>query len=165
MAQEFVFRAVLIGVGATAVMDIWALLLKSLFKIPSLDYGMVGRWLGHMPAGRFVHRSIAKAAPIPGERLIGWAAHYAIGVIFAGLLLLIWGLDWARAPSLLPALLVGVATVVAPFFIMQPGMGAGFAASKTPAPNTARLRSLMAHTAFGVGLFLSAWISARLIGG
>jgi len=56
-------------------------------------------------------------------------------------MLMLQGLDWAREPRLLPALIVGLFTVVAPFFVMQPGMGAGIAAAKTPNPTAARLRS------------------------
>ncbi|CAN7193317.1 MULTISPECIES: DUF2938 domain-containing protein [Ensifer] len=156
MEKDLVLQAILIGIGATAVMDLWAVAVKRLLGIPSLDYGMVGRWIGHFPQGRFLHQRIAAAAPVRSERLIGWTAHYAIGVVFAGLLLLIWGTDWAERPTLVPALIVGLATVVAPFFLMQPGMGAGIAASKTPSPNIARLRSLLAHAAFGFGLYLSA---------
>ncbi|MCY1457414.1 hypothetical protein D9M71_747140 [compost metagenome] len=64
---------------------------------------------------------------------------------------------------MLPALLFGLASLAAPFFILQPGMGAGIAASRTPRPNTARLRSLMAHTVFGIGLYLAAWGSTLLL--
>ena len=66
------------------------------------------------------------------------------------------GPDWLQHPTLIPAIIFGVVTVLAPFFIMQPSFGLGFAASKTPNPTQARLRSLMNHTAFGVGLFLFA---------
>ena len=160
---EFAVRALMIGAGATVVMDVWAVFLKRFFGIPSLDYAMVGRWLGHLPRGRFVHDSIGKAVPVRCERIIGWAAHYAIGMIFAAFLIGAMGLDWARQPTFLPALLTGMVTVAAPFFILQPGLGVGIAASKTPRPNVFRLRSLMAHTAFGVGLYLSAWVVAMLL--
>ncbi|MDC9616139.1 DUF2938 domain-containing protein [Xenorhabdus khoisanae] len=153
---EFIVRSVLIGAGATVVMDIWALFLKRCFGIPSLNYVMVGRWLGHIPKGQFCHQSIMQAPPVKGETALGWFAHYLIGILFAGLFLFISDPSWANNPTFIPALLMGIVTVVAPFFIMQPGMGFGVAASKTPAPNTARLRSLMTHTIFGVGLYLSA---------
>lgn len=162
METDLVLRAVLIGTGATAVMDLWAVALKRFLGIPSLDYAMVGRWIGHFQRGRLTHQRIAAAAPVRGERLIGWTAHYSIGFVFAGLLLLIWGHAWATRPTLVPALIVGLATVVAPFFLMQPGMGAGIAASKTPSPNVARLRSLLTHAVFGFGLYLSALVLARL---
>ena len=160
--MEFVIRTVLIGAGATAAMDLWALILRHAFGVSSLDYALVGRWMGHMPAGRFTHASIAAAPGIRGERIIGWIAHYAIGIVFAGALLTACGLDWARHPSPWPALAFGILTVVIPFFIMQPGMGLGIAASKTPRPNVARIRSLLTHTIFGAGLYGSAWVVARI---
>lgn len=160
MPPDLLLRAVLIGVGATLVMDLWALLLKRLFGAPSLDYAMVGRWIGHLPRGRLTHPGIAHSAPVAGERAIGWIAHYAIGIGFALLLLAIWGPAWAARPTLPPALIVGIATVAAPFLILQPGMGAGIAASRTPKPGVARLRSLMAHASFGVGLYLAGWVAA-----
>lgn len=161
--MSFAVHAILIGVGATIVVDLWAIFLKRAFGIPSLDWGMAGRWFGHMPRGRFLHDGIGRAAPIPGERVIGWTAHYLIGLVFAAVLLAIWGPAWATAPTPLPALIVGICTIVAPFFIMQPGMGAGIAASKTPAPAKARLRSLMTHTVFGIGLYLSALLWSWLL--
>jgi len=160
---EFVIRAVFIGIGATIVLDLWAAFLKRFFGVPSLDWAMVGRWVGHFADGRFVHDKIAQASPVRGEGAIGWCVHYASDLIFAALLLMIFGLDWARRPTFIPALVFGIATIVAPFFIIQPGMGAGIAASKTPNPTIARLRSLMTHTVFGIGLYASALLSALLI--
>ncbi len=158
MTQEtlWLMATIYIGVGATVVMDLWALILKHFFGIPSLNYGLVGRWLGHFPKGQFAHKNIAQTPAVRGEQILGWAAHYAIGVGFAGLLLAIWGVEWARQPSLLPALIIGVCTVVMPFFVMQPSFGMGIAAAKTPKPNTIRLRSLGAHTVFGLGLYIAA---------
>ena len=153
---EFVFRGVLIGVGASALMDVWSLLLRRRFNVPTLDYAMLGRWIGHFPRGRFIHQRIASAKPVARERALGWLAHYAIGITFAFLLLAIWGLDWARSPSILPPMLIGLGTIVAPWFILQPGMGAGIAASKTSDPRAARLRNLATHTVYGIGLFVSA---------
>jgi hypothetical protein len=158
---SLVLYATAIGIGATAFMDVWTALQGRLFNVASLDYAMVGRWLGHLPR-RFAHASISAAPPVAGEAVIGWAAHYAIGVLFAGVLLAIWGLDWARNPSLPPALMVGLSTVVAPFLILQPALGAGIAASRTPSPNIARARSLVTHFSFGLGLYLAAEAVSRL---
>lgn len=155
-AFEFATYSILIGIGATILIDLWALALSRILGIPAMNWGLVGRWIGHMPAGHFVHDGIGKAAPVRGETAIGWIAHYAIGIVFAGLLLAIWGLDWAKAPILLPALIVGWATIAAPFFLMQPGLGLGIAAAKTPKPAMARLRSVLTHTVFGLGLYLTA---------
>jgi hypothetical protein len=152
---EFVFRSTLIGAGATLVMDIWAALLRR-FGIPSLNFALLGRWVGHLPQGRWFHESIAKAAPVRRELLIGWCAHYAIGTSFAVLLLATFGLEWGRAPSLFPALFIGVVTVFAPLLILQPALGGGVAFTKTPTPVFNSLKSLVTHTVFGLGLFLAA---------
>jgi hypothetical protein len=160
---EFAIRTGLIGIGASAAMDLWAIFLKRFFGILSLDNKLLGRWLGHLPSGRFMHESMAQASPIRGELVIGWCAHYLIGITFAALLLSIWGLRWARSPSLSPALFIGIVTIVAPFFILPPGMGAGIAASKTPKPNIARLKSLGAHSAYALGLYGVALLTAMLI--
>jgi hypothetical protein len=76
----FLFAAFVIGVGATLVMGFWAIFLRRAFGIPPLDYPLVGRRLGHMPRGRFAHDRIVAATPIRWERMIGWIAHYALGV-------------------------------------------------------------------------------------
>ena len=148
--------AVPIGIGATLLMDGWAWLQKRLLATPSLDYALVGRWIGHLARGKLSHPAIAKAAPVRGEAVLGWSAHYLIGVFFAALLLAAAGPEWARRPTLAPALLTGALTLAAPFLILQPGMGAGLAARKTPRPDLARLRSLSAHLSFGVGLYAAA---------
>ncbi|VVE12617.1 membrane protein [Pandoraea iniqua] len=149
-------QAAAVGVIATVAVDVWAWLLRRLFGMASLDYAMVGRWLGHMPAGRFAHPGIGRATPVSGERALGWFAHYAIGVGFGVCLVALTGPSWLQTPTILPALAFGIATVAVPFFVMQPAFGAGVAASKTPAPAQARLRSLMTHGVFGVGLYLGA---------
>ncbi|MGK5074549.1 DUF2938 domain-containing protein [Janthinobacterium sp. ZB1P44] len=155
--------ALAIGVGATAVMDVWAVALKRFWCIPSLNLAMVGRWLGHLPRGTFTHVNIAQAAPVSDEAFLGWTFHYAVGVLFAAVLLALVGQEWVQGPTFAPALLAGLVSVAAPFCILQPGMGAGLAASKTPHPAAARLRSLMAHAAFGIGLYLAAllWSTVR----
>ncbi|NRD72427.1 DUF2938 domain-containing protein [Shewanella sp. VB17] len=155
VSVEFIIAAILLGCGATLVMDLWAMFLLRRFKIPSLNYAMVGRWVGHFFQGQFVHVNIGQAFAITGEKILGWIVHYLIGIFFSAILLGIWGIEWLQAPSLLPAILMGLITVLAPFLILQPGMGAGIAASKTPEPNVARLRSLGAHLSFGIGLYLS----------
>jgi hypothetical protein len=143
-------------------MDIWLFLLKQM-GIATLNLAFLGRWIGHLPQGQFIHANIAKAAPIEGELLIGWCTHYAIGIGFAILLLRVFGLEWARSPSLLPALIIGVSTVLAPLLILQPALGAGFASSKTPTPLLNCLKSIGTHTAYGLGLYWIALAIAWLI--
>ncbi|MBX3618767.1 MAG: DUF2938 domain-containing protein [Rhizobacter sp.] len=145
----------LVGIGATALMDLWLVLLARL-GVPTTSFALVGRWVGHFAHGQFAHAAIAKAAPVRFELGLGWGVHYLIGIGYAALLTLAQGSTWLARPTLLPALALGVATVAAPWLVMQPAMGAGIAASKTPAPRANRLRSLANHTVFGAGLYLAA---------
>ena len=149
-------RAVAIGIGATLLMDLWNLFLKRTFDIPSLNYCLLGRWLRHMPEGTFRHASIAAAPQRSFECTVGWIAHYTIGVSLALVFVALVSAGWLTRPTLLPALLYGLATVLFPFLLLQPSLGLGVASSRTPHPVQARLKSLVTHTVFGVGLYLCA---------
>ena len=148
--------AVAVGLGATLFMDLWALFLKRAFGAPSANFRLVGRWVCHMPEGTFVDANIANASQKRFECTVGWIAHYVIGVVYALLFIVLVSERWLAQPTVVPALLFGVVTVVAPFFVMQPAFGLGVAASRTPIPMQARLRSLMAHAVFGLGLYICA---------
>jgi hypothetical protein len=148
--------AVATGVGATLVMDLWNLFLKRAFSIQSLNYCLLGRWVRHLPEGTLRHASIAAAPPKPLECPVGWVAHYSIGIVLALGFVVLASADWLARPTLLPALLYGTVTVVFPFLLLQPSFGLGVAASRTPKPSQARLKSLATHTVFGVGLYVSA---------
>jgi hypothetical protein len=150
-----------IGIAATAVMDAWLLLLKRL-GVPALDFAFIGRWVGHLLRGQVSHAAIRQSPRIRGEVAWGWLTHYAVGIAFAALLVLVQGAAWTRSPTLLPAIAVGIGTVVVPLFVMQPAMGSGFAASKTPTPLRNCLRSLTNHTVFGLGLYLAAALAAAV---
>ena len=148
--------AAAVGLGATLMIDLWALLLRRGFAIPSLNYCLLGRWLLHMPGGTIVHHSIVAAEPKSHECALGWTAHYLIGAAFALAFVSLASARWLERPTLLPAVAFGAATTLVPYFVMQPSFGLGIAASKTPNPNAARLKSLMTHTVFGVGLYVWA---------
>jgi len=161
--DSLLLRTVAVGIGATALMDLWLTLLKAL-GLPALNFALLGRWVGHMPRGQWAHKAIAKAAPVRGELALGWAAHYATGITFALLLITLAGPAWLHAPSLWPALCVGIGTVVLPLCVMQPAMGAGFASSRTPTPALNVLKSLANHTVFGLGLYAVARVIASFTG-
>ena len=155
---EMVLRILLVGVGATLIMDAGALIRARVFGIASLDYGLVGRWLGHMLQGQFLHAAIVAAPRVRHERLTGWVFHYLTGIVFAMLLVGFKGVEWLSHPTLVPALATGLISLMAPFFILQPAFGFGIAASKTAAPYVARRRSVITHLTFGLGLFVTGWL-------
>ena len=159
----FIIDAILIGLGATLFIDLWSLFLRRVFSIRSLDYCLLGRWVLHIPEGRLVHQNIGATSAKPNECTVGWTMHYLIGTVFALVFVLIVSSRWLTRPTLLPALLFGVATVVVPFFTLQPSLGLGLASSKTPSPNKARLKSMMTHTVFGAGLYVWAYLLSGVL--
>jgi hypothetical protein len=150
-----------VGIGATLVMDGWLMLLRWC-GIPVTNFAWLGRWVGHLFRGSLAHSAIARSAPVLGERVLGWLTHYLVGVAFAHLFVAIAGVGWLTSPSLSLALLFGLMTVVAPLFIIQPVMGAGFAGRHTPSPARNVVRSLTNHVVFGLGLYLAAWLLSGL---
>jgi hypothetical protein len=157
MALSFI-NVILIGLGATFTFDLWGLFLKLAFRIPASNICLVGRWLRYMPEGTIKHINISSSPKKSAECVIGWIAHYMIGITFSVIFVAFTftGSRWLQHPTPIPAFAFGIVTVLAPFFIMQPLMGLGFAASKTSNPTQARLRTLMNHAAFGAGLYLFA---------
>ncbi|MBK7256956.1 MAG: DUF2938 domain-containing protein [Ignavibacteriae bacterium] len=153
MDAQVILGATAIGLGATLLTDLWNLCLKAFFGIPSLDFCLLGRWLLHMPSGTFMHKSIAAAPGRRFECVVGRTAHYSIGIALAFAFIVLVPGEWLVLPTLLPALLYGISTVVFPLFIMQPAFGLGFAGARTPKPAQTRLKSLMTHTVFGFGLW------------
>ena len=151
-----ILRALAVGLGATLFMDAWALFIKRFFGVPASNYCLVGRWVCHMPAGTFVHASIVTAAKKRFECAVGWIVHYVVGAGYGLVFVALVSSAWLVRPTLLSALLFGIVSVLVPFLFMQPSFGLGIAAAKAPQPAQARLRSLMAHTSFGLGLYLCA---------
>lgn len=160
--MESAVRASVIGIGATVILDLWIAVGSRLFGISGPDWAMVGRWVGHMASGRFVHANIDRASPINGELALGWMVHYVTGIVYGLILVTIWGGEWLRQPTILPPMLLLWMFLVAPYFVMMPGMGEGIAASRTPHPNLERLKSVVGHSVFGFGMYLVA-ISIRNI--
>lgn len=165
MHGTHVVGAVLIGVGATLAIDLWGLLLRRRFGVVPLNYCLLGRWILHMPEGTLVHPSIAAARPKSYECPVGWSAHYLIGTGLALAFVLLASTRWLERPTLLPALAFGLVTVAMPWLVMQPSLGLGIASSRAPNPGRARLKSLMTHTVFGLGLYLWAVLLRPLLFG
>lgn len=148
-----IVEVVTMGVGATLCIDAWAWFLRRAFGVRSLDFCLLGRWVLHMPGGRFMHDNITTVAAKPRECLVGWMAHYSIGISFAFVFIAL-APSWLARPTLLPALAFGIATVVVPFTTVQPAFGLGLASSRVTHPARAQMKSVMTHAVYGAGLFL-----------
>ncbi|ENX31846.1 hypothetical protein F889_03736 [Acinetobacter colistiniresistens] len=157
---ELFFQIFCLGIGTTILMDLWLLIIKKLNQ-PILNFTLLGRWVGWMLRGKFRHQSIAQSPAIRHESALGWLAHYSVGILFAFGFILMVGKQWLLQPQFYSAFCFGLITVLMPFLIMQPAMGAGIASSKTPHPLQNRLRSLLNHAIFGCSLYLMAQLLQR----
>lgn len=149
-------EAIVVGIIATLATDIWPRILKAITGLPPANWGLIGRWIGWMPRGKFVHRPITATAPIRGEVAIGWAFHYFTGIVYAALYLAIMRLGFGSEPTFISALVFALVLLVAPWFVMQPALGFGIMATRTPRPAVVRAVNASVHAAFGVGLYVGA---------
>lgn len=92
---------------------------------------------------------------------IGWTFHYAVGIAYAALYLMIMKLGFSSGPSLGSALVFAIVLLIAPWFFMQPALGLGFMAARTPKPAAVRAINISVHAIFGLGLYLGAvtWLA------
>lgn len=156
MSVNDIYVITFVGIAATLFIDLYAFLLAKVFKIPSLNFCLVGRWGLGLLDGKFMHQNIAASPVKHFECVFGWCVHYFIGVLFSFLFILLVGIAWLEQPTLIAACIFGLASVSMPFFVMHPALGMGIMATKSANPFQARLKSSVTHLLFGVGLYLSA---------
>ncbi len=160
--DSFILQACAAGIFATVVLDVWQRVLFAVSGIAPANWALIGRWFAHLPRGRVIHRPIGESAAVPGELALGWVMHYLVGLaygfVYVGLM--VYGLD--RPPSLLNGAVFGAASVVIPWFILQPGLGIGVMGRLAPNPWVPRLNALSSHILYGVALFTGAALASLL---
>jgi len=154
-----IMEMVVAGVLATLFMDLWQRLLAVTVAVPPPNWALVGRWFVEAGRGRLFHDPIAAAPEAKHELAIGWIGHYATGiaygVVYVVVVRMLFGLD---AGSLFVGLVFGALSVVVPWFFFMPAMGNGVLGAKTPNPAKACLLAFLAHSVFGLGLAAGAFI-------
>ncbi len=149
------------GIIATVILDLWALTLNRLFGLPVTNWGRVGRWVAGLLPGSYRQDTISAPPAMACDQVIGWSTHYLVGITYAAIYLV--GLNLlSRTPDPTSALLFGIATVLAPWLILQPGLGLGYFGSRTPKPKLTRTLNLVSHSVFGFGLFIG-WRLVSLV--
>jgi hypothetical protein len=156
--MDLLIIGVLMGIGGTAAMDVWAIALNRAVGLPLPNWGNVGRWAAHVPRGTVFHESIGAAEPVADELRIGWAVHYGVGILYGVLFLLLAGQGWLANPTFLVLWVFSILTIAAGWFLLHPGMGLGYALSRTENPMKGRILGLMAHTSFALGMWLVALV-------
>jgi len=148
---------ILMGVLATLFMDLSSILLgKSKIIHQLIEPQVVGRWTLYMFRGKFIHEDIHKTPALNNEKSVALLSHYLIGIVLAGIYLLLELKEPIIRHQLWMPLIFGLTTVLLPWLWLYPSIGLGFLASKTPRKSPYIVTSLVNHTNFGLGLFI--WI-------
>ena len=145
------------GGFATYFMDLLSGFLakrKLIYSFISPD--AIGRWFLYIFRGKLIHKDINKSPKLKNEMLWSVISHYLIGVLLAGVYLLLESNLPIIRERIWMSLLYGIATVFLPWFWLLPGIGIGFMASKSSNRLQILRTNLINHTNFGLGLLI--WI-------
>jgi hypothetical protein len=157
MESRVFIVGLIVGVLATLTMDVVAVIA---LRLGIAGRGprrtgpdLIGRWIGYLLQGKVRHTDILQTSPLQGELLLGFAAHYAIGIVltlvYLGLLVVTHA-----TPTALSAILYGTATTVLPWFLLFPSQGMGWLGRDAPGDAHLARISLFNHIIFGVGIAL-----------
>jgi hypothetical protein len=153
-----IVEMILMGIWATLFMDILAIIFGKLKIIhPTIEPQFVGRWALYMFRGKFIHKDIYKTPALANEKLVALLSHYLIGIVLAGIYLLLELNEPTIRHQLWMPLIFGIITVLLPWLWLYPSIGLGFLASKSPKKSRYIVTSLINHTDFGLGLVV--WIA------
>jgi hypothetical protein len=152
---------ILIGVGGTLAIDCFTFSLR-MFGIKTHGIQYIGRWLATLPDGVIFHKTIMQSASQPAENILGWIAHYLIGISFAFLFVKLFGQDWLMKPSIIGSLVIPLLTLMVPIFVIQPLFGFGVGFSNLPNQNILLLRIFLIHLFYGFGTYFSGLLISRI---
>lgn len=148
-------KTILVGIGATATVDFFTLILN-LFTHKGHGILYIGRWVVYLFKGTFFHYTIIETPAVDNELLIGWLAHYTIGILFAFSLVVVFGKKWLERSNLLVAMIIGNLTLFFPICILQPAVGFGIAFSNLPQTGFLLAKIISIHIVYGLGLYFTA---------
>ena len=145
------------GVCATYFMDLLSGFLANRKLIyPIISPEAIGRWFLYIFRGKLIHKDINKSSKLKNEKLWSVISHYLIGVVLAGVYLLLESNLPIIREHIWMSLLFGTATVFLPWLWLLPSIGIGFMASKSLNRSQVIRTNLINHSNFGLGLLI--WI-------
>lgn len=156
-----ILKIILMGIIAGIAMDWWNVVLDMTYGV-TLDWHLLGRWIGHTLEGNFVLYNIPKLSAIPYESTLGWFGHYFTSIVYVMIYLFIIYKILNRKPTIVNALITGWCFMIMPFCLYQPAIGIGYFGSQAANPDMVRLITFSMHTAFGLGLYLGYIIMENL---
>lgn len=150
--MDLLIAGVVAGVLGTAAMDLGNLLFSRVGILSKIDVGMIGRMAAGWTRGRFRYRHPSEMEEVTNEKAYGYLTHYAIGVAFAVPYVVGWLVLSGGPVSPGWAVVYGIATTVASWFLVYPSMGFGAFGRRSPEGLKASLSPLANHFFFGLGM-------------
>ena len=149
-----------VGVLSCVCFDIWQRLLVVLFKIPTSNWAIVGRWLVlGVTKGLWLNPNLISFPAFPNELKIGWVFHYFVAIIYAIIFFLLAHFFESVEFNWLSGLIFGMLSVIVPWFFFMPATGSGFLALRSENPTLACFLAFCAHSVFGLAMGIFFGIS------
>jgi hypothetical protein len=150
--MNLILMVLTVGIFGTVVMDILNLFFARIGIISKIEVNAIGRMAVGWTHGRFFYKHPSEMDEVAHEVLIGYIAHYSIGIGLAIPYIFGWDILIGGNPSLIYAIVYGIATTVASWFFVYPTMGLGAFGLKSPEGFRAAFSSLANHLFYGLGL-------------
>ena len=155
-AQILTFITV-VGVGSTIALDLWGILTAQIGWMPGTHWPSVGRWLVGLATGKLIFDGSETRPFTAFESALGWIFHYAVGLFYAAMFPIFWGVGFIEAPVPFPFILIGVIiSTLAGLMILMPGMGGGVFARRVPNTAGMIIYVIIAHIVFAIAQYLLA---------
>mgnify|MGYP001822496236 CR=1 FL=1 len=156
-------EAILSGIWATYFMDSLAKILARRGIIyPFVTREAMGRWFLYMWKGKFTHDDILRTRALKNEHAWYYLSHYLIGILLAGLYLILSSYVQVLQEQLWLIIVYGLLTVAFSWFWLLPGIGFGMLAKKSAKRSWILPTNLINHLNFGIGLYIWMLVFHRL---
>ena len=150
----FIIDGIISGIVATMLFDAFQISLSYAYNINKSRWDLVGRYFFGFVDKIYIREDLESDKPVKNELLIGYIAHYLIGIIY-GIIYVTINILFFNEPSLILAILFGFITVLGGWCIMMPyAFNLGFFASKKEERFQILTQNLIVHFIFGIGLYM-----------
>ena len=153
--KTILIESILSGIWATCFMDLLARFLSGRGLLyPFIIPEALGRWFRYMLKGKFRHGDINRTPEIKNEYTWYYVSHYLIGILLAGIYLVLAHGFGEILHLIWLAPVFGILTVSLPWFWLLPSIGLGVMARNSAKRYLILRTNFINHTNFGLGLFL-----------
>jgi len=156
--MNLIISGIVAGVIGTMFMDLMNNLVARTGLLLKIDMALLGRMTAGWTHGRFIYNHPDELEPVPNEKIYGYLTHFAIGISLAVPFITLWGLFVKNPLTPFGAIIFGISTTAASFFLVYPSMGLGVCGLKSPVKIKAFVSPLANHFFYGVGLAIAVAI-------